>query len=141
MTPLRIGYVAQLLGVSVDTVRKWVDDGSVRATRTPSGHREIDPAGLAEFLRESLNDASASKGAEITKTLPASSARNRFLGIVTNVTKDKVMASVEMIAGSFRIVSLMSSEACDDLGLEPGVVAVASVKATNMMIEVSKERI
>jgi molybdopterin-binding protein len=124
----RIGEVATLLGVSADAVRKLVDDGSLKATRTPGGQREIDGAGLAKFLQ-----------AQIEATDPVLvgqlSARNQFRGIVTRVIKDKVTAQVDLVSGSHRLVSLMTREAADELGLEPGVIAIAAVKAPAVFIE------
>jgi molybdopterin-binding protein len=126
---LKPGQVAELVGVSVDTVRRWTDDGSLASSRTGSGQRLIDGADLARFLREQA----AEPGPDTTV---ARSARNRFAGIVTAVRKDEVMAQVDIQAGPHRVVSLMSREAVDELGLEPGVLAVASVKATTVVVEV-----
>jgi molybdopterin-binding protein len=124
----RISQAAELLGVSSDTVRRWGDDGRFEIGRDPSGHRVIDGAALAAFAA-----SQASVGA-----IPAvsnESARNRFTGIVTKVTRDVVMAQVEIQAGPHRLVSLMSREAADELGLVPGVLAVAAIKATNVIVE------
>lgn len=127
MPVYRIGRAAELLGVSVDTVRRWADSGRLRTTRTRGGHRVVDGADLARVAGESVTREPAA--------IAAQSARNRFTGIVTNVVKDGVMAQVEMHAGPFRIVSLMSREAADELRLEPGVTAVAAIKATNVVLE------
>ena len=127
MHTFRIGQAAELLGVSADTVRRWADGGRLRTTRTDGGHRVVDGRDLAE-LAMSLNDATSEGGG-------LRSARNNFTGIVTRVTRDLVMAQVELQCGPFRIVSLLSREAADELQLEPGVLAVASVKATNVVIE------
>lgn len=116
-----------MLGVSVDTVRRWADQGRVETHRTPGGQREIAGPALARLaleLGESTHDES--------RTV---SARNRFPGLVTRVVRDTVMAQVEMQAGPHRVVSLISTEAADDLGLEPGVRAVASIKSTEVIIE------
>jgi molybdopterin-binding protein len=121
----RISEAAELLGVSPDTVRRWVDGGRLAAGRDGLGHRVIAGADLAAFAR-----AQAGSGGE-----GRSSARNRFRGIVTEVRKDTVMAQVELAAGPFRVVSLMSREAADELGLEPGVLAVAVIKSTNVVVE------
>jgi molybdopterin-binding protein len=122
----RIGQAADLLGVSADTVRRWVDGGELRAERTEGGRRAVAGPDLAAFVRSMVSSSE----------LPASSsARNRFVGIVTAVVRDKVMAQVEIVAGAHRFVSLMSREAVDELGLEPGVRAVASIKATNVVVE------
>jgi molybdopterin-binding protein len=125
----RIGQVAEMLGVSTDTVRRWVDMGELPAVRTGGGQRAIPGPALAEF-------AKAQAAAPSPPTIAEASARNRFVGIVTGVIKDKVMAQVEMVCGPHRVVSLMSREAADQLGLEQGVRAVASVKATNVVVEI-----
>ena len=123
-----MGRAAELLGVSVDTLRRWADEGRLESRRTPGGHRVVDGAGLARL---------AAQHGEFREpeAISAQSARNRFAGIVTEVVKDKVMAQVEMQAGPYRIVSLMSREAADELQLSPGVMAVAAVKATNVVVE------
>lgn len=128
MAQFTVSQAAELLGVSADTVRRWIDAGQVTATRTPGGHRLVDGAALARFATERA-------GTPAPPPVPQS-ARNRFPGLVTKVTKDKVMAHVEIQAGPFRVVSLMSREAADELRLEPGVMAVASVKSTNVVVEV-----
>jgi molybdopterin-binding protein len=128
MPGYRIGQAATLLGVSVDTVRRWADAGRLSIERTEGGQRIVDGAELARLAME-FGDALE------PQEFAAQSARNRFTGIVTRVMRDKVMAQVEMQAGPFRVVSLMSREAAEELGLEPGVVAVAAVKATNVVVE------
>jgi molybdopterin-binding protein len=128
MREFRIGQAAALLGVSVDTVRRWADGGRLATTRTSGGHRVVRGSDLAAL-------ASTLRTAPEPEAIGAQSARNRFTGIVTAVTKDKVMAQVEIQAGPHRVVSLMSREAADDLALEPGVLAIAVVKATNVVIE------
>jgi molybdopterin-binding protein len=128
VTVFRIGEAAELLGVSGDTVRRWVDAGRLAASRDEHGRRTIEGPDLAAFARSLAEEPDA--GAE------TSSARNRFRGIVTAVTRDKVMAQVEIQAGPFRVVSLMSREAADHLGLDVGVVAVAVVKSTTVVVEV-----
>ena len=128
MSTFTVGQAAELLGVSADTVRRLVDNGQIPSARTEGGRRRVDGAGLARFSAER---------APMPSVLPvAESARNHFPGIVTKVTKDTVMAQVEIQAGPFRVVSLMSREAADELALAPGVLAVASVKSTNVVIEV-----
>lgn len=123
----RISEAADLLGVSDDTVRRWVDAGRLPATRT-GGRWTVagtDLARIAQELAEAPGDDRHT----------AVSARNQLRGIVTRVLRDTVMAQVDVQAGPYRLVSLISREAADDLGLEPGVVVTAGVKATNLMIE------
>ena len=127
MSTFTVGQAAELLGVSADTVRRWIDGGQLPADVGPGGRRRVDGAALARFAVERAGVAAPS-GTE--------SARNRLTGLVTKVTRDTVMAQVELQAGPFRVVSLISREAADDLGLEPGVLAVASVKSTNVVIEI-----
>jgi molybdopterin-binding protein len=129
VTTYRVAEAADLLGVSDDTVRRWVDQGRLPAD-AESGRTVIQGADLAT-LAESLADH---PDREATRA-SAVSARNRLTGIVTRVKKDPVMAQVELICGPYRLVSLMSSEAAEELGLEPGVRAIASVKSTNVVIE------
>jgi molybdopterin-binding protein len=123
-----VGEVAGILGVSPDTVRRWIDHGDLDASRTPSGRRRIEGVRLARFA-ESLHRGREPQIAE------RNSARNHFSGIVTRVVKDKVMAQVELQAGPFRVVALISREAADDMGLVPGVMADAVAKATNVSIQ------
>ncbi len=130
MTLIRVRDAADLLGVSDDTVRRWIDDGTLPVEQDQSGRKVIPGRALAEF-------AVANTGAAPKEPLGiASSARNRFSGLGTKVTIDGVMAQVDIQAGPFRIVSLMSREAAEELGLEAGSLAVASVKATNVIVEV-----
>jgi molybdopterin-binding protein len=128
----RISEVAALLGVSDDTVRRWADSGRLPTVKEPGARLVVDGAVLADFLVREAAETTPVAGAPVV----AESARNRFRGIVTRVTRDTVMAQVELQAGTFRVVSLMSREAADDLGLEPGVVAIAAVKSTNVVVEV-----
>lgn len=127
MPTFTVGEAAKLIGVSPDTVRRWVDSGQLPAAKTPGGRRRVDGAALAHFLTGRANHPGA-PGTE--------SARNRLTGLVTKVTKDGVMAQVEIQAGPYRVVSLMSREAADELELEPGVMAVASIKSTSVVVEV-----
>jgi molybdopterin-binding protein len=130
MHQFRIGEAARLLGVSPDTVRRWADAGRLTTCRTTGGHRTIAGPDLAR-LSQDLAAEAATKQADG----PALSARNRFTGLVTRVVRDGVMAQVEIQAGPHRVVSLLSAEAVDELGLEPGVLAVAVIKATNVVVE------
>ncbi len=130
VTTYRVADAAEILGVSDDTVRRWIDSGRLAADHDPSGRTRVDGARLAALAR-SLADTAP----DGTPRASSVSARNRLRGIVTAVTKDTVMAQVEMVCGPYRVVSLMSSEAADELGLEPGVVAIASVKSTNVVVE------
>ncbi|MEV4363349.1 helix-turn-helix transcriptional regulator [Nonomuraea sp. NPDC049625] len=127
MTTFRISEAAALLGVSADTVRRWVDAGRLAAERDEHGHRQVNGADLAAFARAQVEEIESGS---------RSSARNRFRGIVTEVIRDAVMAQVEIAAGPFRVVSLMSRQAADELGLEVGVVAVAVIKSTNVVVEI-----
>ncbi len=127
----RVKEAADLLGVSDDTVRRWLDAGRLPST-VEAGRRMIDGAQLAQFAEE----LAASADRPLARPVVGESARNRLAGLVTKVVRDRVMAQVELQAGPFRVVSLMSREAADELGLEPGTLAVASVKATNVVIEV-----
>ena len=122
MTAFKVSEAAQLLGVSDDTIRRWADAGRLTLSGTPATVDGVELAALAQQL-----------GAEAQQS--GSSARNRLTGIVTRVTRDGVMAQVELQAGPFRVVSLISREAADELGLEPGMRATASVKATNVGID------
>lgn len=122
-----MGQAADLLGVSVDKLRRWADADRIATTRTDGQHRVIDGAELARFATELAGEAGPAALAQ--------SARNRFTGLVTKVTKNEVMAQVEVQAGAHRIVSLISREAADELGLEPGVLTTAVVKSTNVVIQ------
>jgi molybdopterin-binding protein len=128
MAQYRIGQAAALLGVSVDTVRRWADSGRLPTVRTEGGHRVVDGADLAALATD-FNQVATAEGAI------AQSARNRFGGIVTRVLRNDVTAQVEIQSGRHRLVSLMTREAADELGLEPGVQAVAAVKATTVVVE------
>jgi molybdopterin-binding protein len=128
MPQFRIAEAARLLGVSDDTVRRWVDAGTLPVQTDASNRKVVDGAALAEFARRNANAAPDPSGV-------GRSARNRFVGLVTEVITDKVMAQVEMQCGPHRVVSLMSSEAARELGLAPGVLAVAVIKSTNVVVE------
>lgn len=125
---IRIKDAATLLGVSDDTVRRWVDHGSLTCFKDESGRKVIAGDVLAEFARNYASPPPNPLGV-------ASSARNRMVGLVTRVKTDQVMAEVQMQCGPFTVVSLMSADSATELGLEPGVVAVAVVKATTVIVE------
>ena len=127
MTTYRIGEAAEVLGVSVDTVRRWVDAGRLAAGRDEHGHRSIAGADLAGFARTLAEDPDPGTR--------RSSARNRMRGIVTAITRDAVMAQVDIQAGPVRVVSLMSREAVDELALEVGSTATAVIKSTTVVVE------
>lgn len=131
MNSYRMGEVAEVLRVSVDTVRRWADSGRLPTTRTEGGQRMVAGPDLAKFV--------TSLAPSELKNIHAESARNHFPGIVTKVLKDGVAAHVEIQAGPHRLVSLMTREAADELKLEPGMLAVAAVKSTNVVIELPRE--
>ncbi|GAP78324.1 molybdate-binding domain containing protein [Brachybacterium sp. SW0106-09] len=128
MTQMRVRDAATFLGVSEDTVRRWIEKGTLEATHDASGRKVLEGVEVARLARE------LAVTPELHGTT-ASSARNRFTGLVTRVVTDTVMAQVELQCGPFRVVSLMSSEAARELGLEAGRVASAVVKATQVVIE------
>jgi molybdopterin-binding protein len=130
MSSYRIREAAQLLGVSDDSLRRWAEHGRLASDVDENGRRVIDGAELARFAQE------AAAPMPEAGVVGRASARNRFVGLVTRVVRDDVMAQVELQCGPYRVVSLMSREAADDLGLEPGVTAVASVKSTNVVVEI-----
>ena len=132
MPTFRIKEAAGLLGVSTDTVRRWADGGRIETTTDSTGRLAVDGAALARFAQDL---AAAADHAE-SRAVVAHSARNRFSGLVSRVIRDAVMAQVEIQAGPHRFVSLLSREAADGLGLEPGMLAVATVKATNVSVEI-----
>ncbi|MHA7284912.1 TOBE domain-containing protein [Arthrobacter sp. MDT3-44] len=128
MTQIRVGDAARFLGVSDDTVRRWIDGGILGSTKDSSGRVVVDALELARLARR--NAVLPGDPSDIGR-----SARNRFVGIVTDIITDTVMAQVELQCGPHRVVSLMSSEAVRDLGLAEGSVAIAVVKATTVIIE------
>jgi molybdopterin-binding protein len=125
-TPTQVG---ELLGVSADTVRRWCDEGRLAASRSSGGHRQVSGRELARYLSEQTK---AFEPASVV----GQSARNRFTGIVTRVQRDKLTAVVEIHVGRHRLVSLMTREAVDELGLKPGDLATAAVKSTTVVVEV-----
>ena len=135
MNQFKIGEAAALLGVSDDTVRRWGEAGKLRIRRAGSGRQVIDGADLVPLLQEPETASELAAAFPLAKA----SSRNRFTGIVASVQRDGVMAQVVIQAGPFRVVSLMSREAADDLGLEPGMLAVASAKATVVTVEIPPE--
>ncbi|OBK21287.1 MerR family transcriptional regulator [Mycobacterium asiaticum] len=133
MPTLRIREAAELLGVSDDTVRRWIQQGALVAEQDSSGRKVIAGDVLAEFWRTNAPPSPANPLGV------GSSARNRFVGLVTKVLADKVMTQVEMQCGPHTVVSLMSTQAAQELKLEPGSVAVAVIKATNVIVEVPEQ--
>jgi molybdopterin-binding protein len=132
MTQFLVSEAAQLLGVSDDTVRRWADAGRLELVRSAGGRLVVDGVALAALAQELAETTSEDRLAQ--------SARNQLRGIVTRVVKDTVMAQVDLQAGPFRVVSLMSREAADELGLEVGTLAVASIKATNVVVGLPDRR-
>lgn len=136
MPTYRVREAAELLGFSDDTVRRWLESGRLTSTTDEGGRQVIDGAILAAFAQEL---AASTERLEPGPVL-SESARNRLVGLVTRVVRDAVMAQVEIQAGQHRIVSLMSREAADELALEPGVLAIAAIKSTNVVVEVPQRR-
>ncbi|WP_344193915.1 TOBE domain-containing protein [Pedococcus aerophilus] len=128
MPQLRIKDAATFLGVSDDTVRRWVDSGALVAETDEAGRKVVDGYQVALLARDQAHTAT-------DPSTVGRSARNRFVGLVTDIKTDTVMAQVELQCGPFRVVSLMSSEAVRDLGLELGSVAIAVVKSTTVIVE------
>ena len=133
MTQIRVKDAAAFLGVSDDTVRRWIDTGVLASDKDGSGRSVVDSLEIAHLARK--NAVLPADPSEIGR-----SARNRLVGVVTGVVADTVMAQVELQCGPHRIVSLMSSEAVRELGLEPGSIAIAVVKATTVLIETPEGR-
>ncbi|KQM81139.1 molybdopterin-binding protein [Agromyces sp. Leaf222] len=134
MTQFRISEAAALLGVSDDTVRRWAEQGRLALSRGANGMQVVEGAELVGLMTEHAGGNALADAFPLART----SARNHFIGLVTAVHRDGVMAQVELQAGPFRVVSLMSREAADELGLEPGVLAAASAKATVVSIELPR---
>lgn len=135
-TSVRIGRAAEMLGVSVDTVRRWIDDGRLTAQRSESGQRVV-PIDALQALLAARRQARPDARTDLEAT-SASSARNRFAGVVTRVERDGVAAVVEVQAGPHRLVSLMTAEAVEELGLEVGSEAVCVVKSTNVIVQLPR---
>ena len=130
---IRVGQAAEMLGVSIETLRRWETDGRLRMERSDGGQRLIEIDEVARLLEER-------RRASTDRPIVAQSARNRFPGIVTRVERDGVAAVVEVIAGPHRMVSLMTAEAVDELDLKVGDEAVCVVKSTNVIVEIPSSR-
>ena len=134
MASYRIKQAAELLGVSDDTVRRWGESGRLRTT-TEGSRQVVDGVDLARLAQEIAETGDHPEPGPVV----SASARNRFVGLVTRVVRDTVMAQVEIQSGPHRVVSLMSREAADELALEPGVLAIASIKSTNVVVELPEK--
>jgi molybdopterin-binding protein len=130
---LRVGQAAEMLQVSVETLRRWESEGRLKVERSGGGQRLVPIGEVTRLLAEKRAQA-------LDRPIVAGSARNRFPGIVTRIEKDRVAAVVEVIAGPHRMVSLMTAEAVDEMGLKVGDEAVCVVKATNVIVEISARR-
>jgi len=130
---IRIGRAAEMLGVTVDTVRRWADDGRLRVVRSDGGQRLVPIEEITRLLGER-------RQASTDRPIVAQSARNRFPGIVTRIEKDRIAAVVEVLAGPHRMVSLMTAEAVDEMGLKIGDEEICVVKATNVIVEIPSPR-
>lgn len=128
-TSVRVGEAAELLGVSVDTLRRWETTGRLRVRRSPGGQRLVSLSDVRRLQAERRKR---------DRPIVAQSARNRFAGVVTRVEKDRVAAVVEVQAGPHRLVSLMTAEAATELALAPGSAVVCVVKATNVVVEIAQ---
>ncbi len=130
---LRVGQAAEILGVTVETLRRWEADSRLAVERTTGGQRQVPIAEVSRLLAERRRDRR-------DRPIVAQSARNRFAGIVTRIEKDTVAAVVEVAAGPHRIVSLMTAEAVIEMGLVVGDEAICVVKATNVIVEVPSSK-
>ena len=130
---LRVGQAAEMLGVTVDTIRRWEIDGRIRLERSSGGQRLVPLAEVTRLLAERRRTTAE-------RPIVAGSARNRFPGVVTRIEKDGVAAVVEILAGPHRVVSLLMAEAVDELGLAVGDEAIGVVKATNVIVEIPSAR-
>ena len=124
----RIGEAAEMLGVRVETLRRWERNGKLRTTRTPGRQRLVPATEVARLLVERHGQQKITSG----------SVRNRFSGVVTDIQRDKLAATVEILAGPYRVLAFITREAVDEMGLKPGMHATATVKATNVMVEVER---
>jgi molybdopterin-binding protein len=136
MPMFRMKEAASLLGVSDDTLRRWADGGRIKTITDAFGVLAVDGVELARLAQELAESADHAEGHMVV----AQSVRNRFSGLVSRVVRDTVMAQVEIQAGPHRFVSLLSREAADELGLEPGMLVVAAVKSTNVSVEIPQSR-
>jgi molybdopterin-binding protein len=132
-TSIRIGRAAEMIGVTVDTVRRWADEGKIHSSRSDGGQRLIPIEEVTRVIAER-------RRATTDRPIVAQSARNRFPGIVTRIDKDRVAAVVEILAGPHRLVSLMTAEAVDELALRIGDEVVGVVKSTNVIVEIPSGR-
>lgn len=132
MTHMRIATAANLLGVSDDTLRRWIDHGRIGSTNDDGGRRVVDGAQLAALAQELAADCPEG---QLDSGVGLRSSRNHLTGLVTSVRSDSVMSQVELQCGRYRIVSLISTEAVQELGIEVGAVATAVIKATNVSVE------
>jgi molybdopterin-binding protein len=128
MADYRIGQAAEAIGVRVETLRRWERDGKLTTVRTAGGQRRVPAAEVARLIAERRT----------MRSKAGVSRRNAFAGVITKVTRDKVSTLVEIQAGPHRIVSLITREAADELALEPGMEAIATVKATSVMVELPR---
>ena len=122
----RIGEAASVLGVRVETLRRWERAGKLKTIRTAGGQREVPASEVARLL---------SQRRDRQGPMAATSARNHFPGVITSIKKDKLVATVEILAGPHRVLALITRESVDELGLRPGMQAVATVKATSVFVE------
>jgi molybdopterin-binding protein len=120
----RIGEAAELLGVRVETLRRWERDGRLRTERTSGGQRRVPATEVARLIAEQ----------QPKQQIAAASARNRFPGVITDVKVEGLAATVEIQAGSNRVLAFITREAVEEMGLQPGMQAVATVKATSVMV-------
>jgi molybdopterin-binding protein len=132
-TSLRVGQAAEMLGVSIETLRRWDTDGTIRMERSAGGQRVVAISEVSRLLDER-------RRSKPDRPIVAQSARNRFPGVVTRVERDGVAAVVEVMAGPHRLVSLLTAEAVIELGLKVGDEVVCIVKATNVMVEIPSGR-